>query len=184
MVHSEWEQLNLQSTPGFLAWKRKKTQLPKHVLLVTIRWWTKSKKKSVSDSISRGMFSLFNFWTLKMGPRGCHKTSVRNYYSTLHNIPEECGYHMMIWWCRPWFGSAWSGSEHFVYLRPPHVFKCQISVKNLVMHSNKCNILSFENHFLEHGHCRPKHVGEMSHIYKLLSFYCCAVGTNIAKPFI
>ena len=28
-------------------------------------------------------------WLLKMGPIGCPETSVRNYHSTLRNIPEE-----------------------------------------------------------------------------------------------
>jgi len=34
----------------------------------------------------------------------------------------------------------------------------------------------------EDGHCRPKHVGEESRTYKLLSFYSFAVvGRNIAN---
>ena len=34
----------------------------------------------------------------------------------------------------------------------------------------------------EDGHCRPKHVGEELHIYKLSSFYSFAVvGTNIVN---
>jgi len=36
----------------------------------------------------------FDFLTLKMGPLGCPKTSVRNYNHTLHNIPEECISHI------------------------------------------------------------------------------------------
>jgi len=28
-------------------------------------------------------------WTLKMGPTGCQETSVRNYYNSLRNNPEE-----------------------------------------------------------------------------------------------
>jgi len=36
------------------------------------------------------------------------ETLVRNYHSVLPNIPGEWGIHMMIWWRRPWFGSAWS----------------------------------------------------------------------------
>jgi len=35
--------------------------------------------------------------------------NVRNYHSTLHNISDECRSHMTIWWCRLWFGFAWSG---------------------------------------------------------------------------
>jgi len=33
----------------------------------------------------------------KLGQIGCHKMSVRNYHSTLHNIPEEHRSHVMIW---------------------------------------------------------------------------------------
>jgi len=35
----------------------------------------------------------------------------RNYHSVPHNTPEEQRPHMTIWQCRPWFGSAWHGSE-------------------------------------------------------------------------
>jgi len=47
-----------------------------------------------------------------MGLIGCPETSIRNYSSVLCNISDECRSHLMIWLCRPWFGSAWSGSEH------------------------------------------------------------------------
>jgi hypothetical protein len=44
--------------------------------------------------------------------------------------------------------------------------------------------LPFDNYFPKNGHCRPKHVAEVSHIYEVLSFYCCAVvGINIVKWF-
>jgi hypothetical protein len=46
-----------------------------------------------------------------MGPTVCPETSVRNFDSALCNIQEECRFHVMIWLCRPWFGSAWSSSE-------------------------------------------------------------------------
>jgi len=36
---------------------------------------------------------------------------VSNYHSTVLNVPEECWFHITIWWCRPWFGFEWSGSE-------------------------------------------------------------------------
>jgi hypothetical protein len=43
-------------------------------------------------------------------------------------------------------------------------------------------MLAFDNHLPEDGHCRPKHVGGVSYIFKLLSFYCCAgVAINIVK---
>jgi len=45
-----------------------------------------------------------------MGPT-CPKTSVSNYHCTLRNVSEGLRSCMMIWQCRPWFGSTWSGSE-------------------------------------------------------------------------
>ena len=48
-------------------------------------------------------------WPLKIGPIGCPEMSGRNYHYMLHNIPDEHRYHIMIWQCRLWFGSAWSG---------------------------------------------------------------------------
>ena len=40
-----------------------------------------------------------------------------------------------------------------------------------------------DNHLPEDVHCRPKHIGSVSHTYELLSFHCCAlVGINIVKP--
>jgi hypothetical protein len=39
------------------------------------------------------------------------KTSVSNYRCTLRNVSEVHRSHKMIWQCRPWFGSTWSGSE-------------------------------------------------------------------------
>jgi len=41
-----------------------------------------------------------------MGLTDCPETSVTNYHSVLHNISDERRSHMMIWWCRPWFGSV------------------------------------------------------------------------------
>jgi hypothetical protein len=42
--------------------------------------------------------------------------------------------------------------------------------------------LSFDNHLPEDDHSRPKHIGRVSYIYKLLYFHCCAVvGINICK---
>ena len=35
----------------------------------------------------------------------------------------------------------------------------------------------------EDGHCRPKHVAEVSYIYELLSFHCHVVVTNIVYLF-
>jgi hypothetical protein len=79
------------------------------MLLYKIRWWTVSQKRKLCELTPVMLSSLFWIsWLLKMGLIGRPETSVRNYHSTLHNIPEEWRTHMMIWWCRPWFGSAWS----------------------------------------------------------------------------
>ena len=34
-------------------------------------------------------------WTLKIGPTGCPKMSVRNYHHSLRNNPEECSSHLL-----------------------------------------------------------------------------------------
>jgi len=57
------------------------------------------------------------FWILKMGSIGCLKRWLRNYHSTLRNTAEECRSQMMIWRCRPWFGSAQSSSEWSVLVQ-------------------------------------------------------------------
>jgi len=36
----------------------------------------------------------------------------------LNNIEEERIYLLMIWWCRPWFGSAWSHWKRSSLSRP------------------------------------------------------------------
>jgi hypothetical protein len=42
-------------------------------------------------------------------------------------------------------------------------------------------IVFIDNHHLsEDGHYRPKHIGQVAYIYKLLP-YCCAVGINIVN---
>jgi hypothetical protein len=42
----------------------------------------------------RGVVKKWSFWFSKMGPIGCPETSVRNYHSTLSNIPEERRSHL------------------------------------------------------------------------------------------
>jgi hypothetical protein len=71
------------------------------------------KKTTVSVKFSREMFSLLDFYTTEDGTRliGHPKMPERRYHSKLCNISEEWRSHMMIWRCRPWFGSTWSGSE-------------------------------------------------------------------------
>jgi hypothetical protein len=39
-------------------------------------------------------FQALNSWLLKMGPIGCPERSVRNYHSTMGNIPEERRSHL------------------------------------------------------------------------------------------
>jgi len=46
-----------------------------------------------------------------MGPKSCPETSVRNFDSAPCTLPDERRFHVMIWWCWPWFGSTWSGSK-------------------------------------------------------------------------
>jgi hypothetical protein len=62
-------------------------------------------------SFSDAVFSLLDFLTFEIGAVGCPETSVKNYYYLLRNTPEERRSHMMMWQCRLWFGSIWSGSE-------------------------------------------------------------------------
>ena len=95
-------------------------------------------QKKYFQLISVIMYFLFWIsWAFKIGLIACLKTSVTNYHSMLHNIPQECRLHLMIWRRRPWFGSALYGSElsefcavrfstSYINLRRPHIFKCQI----------------------------------------------------------
>ena len=68
-------------------------------------------KKMVSVNFNHALFDLLDFFTLEDGTVVCPRTSVRNYDGTLHSNLEEQKSHMMIWRCRPRFGSTWSGSE-------------------------------------------------------------------------
>ena len=105
------------------------------ILLSKIRQWTKiPKNKTVKVNFHHVLFTLLDLLT-KLGPIGCPKTVIENYHSTLCNISEEHRYRMMIWRCRPWFCSTWSGSEGssleqfgalYMNLRQPHTFKHQI----------------------------------------------------------
>jgi len=58
------------------------------------------EKKTVSVNFSHAVSSLLDFLTLKMGPIGCLKMSVKNYHSELHDISEEWWSHMILWRCR------------------------------------------------------------------------------------
>jgi hypothetical protein len=46
------------------------------------------------------MGCLLDFWTLRMGPIGCPKMSVRTYHYSLHNNPEERSslHSLCCWW--------------------------------------------------------------------------------------
>ena len=117
-----------------LTCNRKQSQLLKcHASLKKkIRQWTKHtpfQKEKFCWLTSVMLCALF--WILKMGSIGCLKRWLRNYHSTLCNIAEECRFHMMIWRCRPWFGSARSSSEcsvlvqssaSYMNLRQPDIF--------------------------------------------------------------
>jgi hypothetical protein len=74
------------------------------------------KQEDCAVNFSHVLFTLFDFLTLKY----CPTMSSRNYYSMLHNILEERRFHMLISWCRPWFGSS------YVYLRQPYICNCQV----------------------------------------------------------
>ena len=74
------------------------------------------------------MFPLLFFWISllwKMGLIGCPETSVPNYHTLLHNIPEKRRSHLMIWQCRPWFGSKRSGWEWSALLRSGSALRTQ-----------------------------------------------------------
>jgi len=64
----------------------------------------------MSVNFPYALFSLLDFLTLKLGPTGFPEMSVQNYHASLCNISLERTPHI-IWWCKPWLGSAWSGSE-------------------------------------------------------------------------
>jgi len=47
---------------------------------------------------------------------------------------------MMIWRCRPWFDSEWSGSEQSVQELRRHILKHQIEGENLILHLSKYGV--------------------------------------------
>ena len=51
----------------------------------------KKKTVSVTPVALRSLFQMS--WSLKMGPTGCSKMSVRNYHSILFNIAAQRRYH-------------------------------------------------------------------------------------------
>ena len=51
----------------------------------------------MSVNFSFGLFCLLDFLTLEAVPIGCPETSVQDYHSVLHNVPEQSRSHMMIW---------------------------------------------------------------------------------------
>jgi hypothetical protein len=88
---------------------KNKSLLRKHISLLisyilkccaSLKKWMMDKvpKKKTMSVTSVALYSLFQIsWDLKMGPTGCPETLVRNYHSTLYNIPEERKYNVMIW---------------------------------------------------------------------------------------
>jgi len=71
------------------------------------------KKTIVSVNFSHAMFCLLYFYTAEDGTGliGHPKTPETTYHSKLCNISEEWRSCIMIWQCRPWFGSTRSGCE-------------------------------------------------------------------------
>ena len=80
-------------------------------------------------------------WPSKMGPVGCPKTFVWNYQSVLRNVTEEHRSHM-IWRCRHWFGSTWSGSEQSSLVHSGSALHIRIRRRHLILHSIKYDILN------------------------------------------
>jgi len=54
---------------------------------------------------------ILHFLTFEDGTNKLSRNMGKELILALHNISEEQRSHMTIWWCRPWFGFAWSGSE-------------------------------------------------------------------------
>ena len=46
------------------------------------------------------------------------------------------------------------------------------------------NYITDANHLPEDGYFRPKHVGGVPYVYKLLSFNSCAVVGTICQPYV
>jgi len=93
------------------------------------------KKKTVSVNFSHAVLSLLYFLILEDGTDNCPEMSVRNYYSMLCNISEECRSHddlvkkYLVWLCMiPFrdiqFGVVWF-SFSYANLRH-HILKHQI----------------------------------------------------------
>jgi len=62
-----------------------------------------------------GYYFFFTSWPLKMGPKGCPETSVRNYHYSLRNNPEERSSRKVLLFhshCRvPGYGTLYSGTQ-------------------------------------------------------------------------
>jgi hypothetical protein len=59
------------------------------VLVLYRRFGTTYRSHLQGSRIPRRKVSFWNSWPLNMGPVPCSETSVRDYHSTLRNIPEE-----------------------------------------------------------------------------------------------
>jgi len=69
------------------------------------------RKEDFVSNFSHALFSVLDFLNLEDGTDMLSRNFGRNYNSMLHDISQERRSQMMIWQCRPWFGSAWYGSE-------------------------------------------------------------------------
>jgi hypothetical protein len=74
-----------------------------------------SPLKRLAANFSGALFACFDFLTFEDGADGmCLNVSNEvpmKYHSVLHYVLEEQRSHMIIWQCRPWFGTTWSISE-------------------------------------------------------------------------
>ena len=139
----------------FFVWNPKQSQLPN---CHEIRWWAEPTKRRLGQVTSVVLSFLFWIsWPLKMVPIGSPKMLVRNYLSMLHNIShDDLAMQALVWFCMVWFRVSWFGTiqieavqfdASYANLTWPHVFKCQILGKNLVLHSSQYGIYELQAEF-------------------------------------
>jgi len=93
----------------FLAYKWKQSRLLKCHASLNNETMDRVQKKNKIMAVNFSHALFFGISSpSKMGPIGCPETLVRNCRSMLCNIAEDWRFHMIIWWCRPWFRCAWS----------------------------------------------------------------------------
>jgi len=112
-VSSDWELLNIRGHPCYASLPENSHRAESWMsCFYKKNWMDKTQKRRLCQSFSVILCCLFWIsWLSKKGLIGCPKMPVINCQSMLHNITEQCRSHTLIWWCRPWFGYAWSNSE-------------------------------------------------------------------------